>query len=99
MNAHKVCKSLGLTPGYLAAILSREVAYQHTALADQAMNEGPELGGFGLQNIANLLHLIGELMAAEAERSGGGAKEATLAATPTSLNRTASRSWWEAPDE
>lgn len=96
MNAEKVCKALGVTPGYLAGVLTREVAYQHEALAKQAMEEGAELGGFGLQHIANLLHLIGELTRAEAERSsGGGAKEATLAATPTDTHRTVPRSQQE----
>jgi len=109
ISAADVCRELGLRPSYLAQVLVREVAYQHEALAKQAMSEGPELGGFALQHISNLLHLISELMTAEAAEltsedratrreawaasrreswalgdvSGGGAKEATLAATPT----------------
>jgi len=112
LDAQAVCQALGLRPSYLAQVLVREVAYQHQELAKQAMSEGPELGGFALQHLSNLLHLISELMAAEAQaltsedrvtrreawardrreswalggEGGGGAKEATLAATPTPLN-------------
>lgn len=111
MNAAQVCKSLHLTPAYLAEVFKREVAHQHLDLAKQAVSpDGPELGGFALEHISNLLHLIGELEgehsrqhpeeAQEAwaasrragwalgEESGGGAKEATLAATPTSPHRS-----------
>jgi hypothetical protein len=94
VNVEAVCEELGFTPGYLAQVLVRELAYQHQELAKQAMEEGPELGGFALQHLSNLLQLISELMTAESRRrpydqeGGGGAKEATLAATPTSPHRS-----------
>jgi len=114
MSAELAARELGLRPGYLAQVLVREVAYQHQELAKQAMTAGPELGGFALQHISNLLHLISELMTAEAaeltsddratrqeawargrreswargDEGGGGAKEATLAATPTPPDRS-----------
>lgn len=64
MGTKEVCQALGLRPDYLADVLKREVAHQHRQLAAAALAPpGPELGGFGLQRIAGLLHLIGELEA------------------------------------
>ena len=92
-KAKEVCRALELSPGELASILKREVVHQHLMQARDMERDKAEYGGFGLEHIAHLHHLIVELEA-EWERqhpdedSGGGSKEATLAAAPTSINRS-----------
>lgn len=62
MNAKQVCGELGLSPGYLAEVLKREMGYQHEHLAVEARSAlGPERGGFRLQHLAHLLALVREL--------------------------------------
>jgi|1186.fasta_scaffold739885_2 hypothetical protein len=89
-DATEVCEALCMSPKQLSDIFKREVARQHLLLAKAASADEIELGGFYLERIAHLHHLILELEGELIRRrnSGGGAKEATLAAAPTSANRS-----------
>jgi hypothetical protein len=93
MKAKEVCQALGLSPGELASILKREVVHQHLMQARDAERDKIDHGGFGLEHIANLQHLILELEVEwerqHPEEDGrGGSKEATSQAAPIQLHRS-----------
>jgi hypothetical protein len=93
MKAKEVSQALGLSPGELASILKREVVHQHLAQANAMERDKAEYGGYGLEHIAHLHHLIVELEAEwerqHPEEDGrSGSKEATSAAAPTPIHRS-----------